>query len=99
MYKEYLPVDPDFYDIIDNLKNKGNSILIHYFSPDNELDDARGIIKGLITNPSREKYLALDSGDNIRLDRIIALNGRPGPAYDEYDAYALACLDCRGTID
>jgi hypothetical protein len=35
----------------------------------------------------------------IRLDRIIVFNGKPGPAYDEYDSYALACLDCTGGMD
>jgi len=27
------------------------------------------------------------------------INGKPGPAYDEYDRYGLACLDCGGGMD
>ena len=32
----------------------------------------------------------------IRIDRIITLFGKPGAAYDEYDAFANACMDCSG---
>ncbi len=27
------------------------------------------------------------------------IKGKPGPAYDEYDAFALACLDCNVQSD
>jgi hypothetical protein len=32
----------------------------------------------------------------IRVDRIITVFGKPGAAFDEYDAYANACLSCTG---
>jgi hypothetical protein len=35
-------------------------------------------------------------GEQVRLDRIITINGKPGPAFDEYDNYANACLSCQG---
>jgi hypothetical protein len=59
----------------------------------------------LIKKEAFEEYLVFDSGDEVRIDRIITINGIPGPAYDEYDAFALACLNCnvgadgRGTED
>ena len=99
MNKEYSPIDPDFYDVIESVKEKNVSILVHYFGSENEINDAKGIITGIITNKRHEEYLALDSDDKVRLDRIIALSGKPGPAYDEYDNYSLACLDCTGGMD
>lgn len=99
MSKEYLPIDPDFYDVIENVKGNNVSILVHYFGSENEINDAKGMIKGIRTNDRHEEYLVLDSDENVRLDRIIALSGKPGPAYDEYDSYALACLDCTGGMD
>lgn len=38
----------------------------------------------------------LDNNEHIRIDRIITLFGKPGAAYDEYDAFANACLNCAG---
>jgi len=35
-------------------------------------------------------------GEQVRLDCIITINGKPGPAFDEYDSYANACLSCQG---
>lgn len=91
-----MPVDPDFYDVIVILQNTKDPILIHYFGSKNELNSANGVIMGIINGKKHEEYLALNSGEAVRLDRIITLNGRPGPAFDEYDSYALACLDCMG---
>jgi hypothetical protein len=99
MYDNYSPVDPDFYDAIENVKEIGAPVLVHYFSQENQLNDARGTIKGVVRNAEHEEFLVLDSCDNVRLDRIITLNGRPGPAFDEYDSYSLACLDCNGGMD
>jgi hypothetical protein len=99
MYTEYSPIDPDFYDVIESVKKKNVSILIHYFGLENELNDARGEIMEITINKKHEEYLVLNSRDTVRLDRIIVLNGRPGPAFDEYDSYALACLDCTGGME
>lgn len=99
MYNEYTPIDPDFYEVIEMVKNKKAPVLIHYFNPENELADAKGLINGVGINKKHEEFLTLESGDKVRLDRLITLNGRPGPAYGEYDSYALACLECTGGMD
>jgi len=99
MYKTYSPVVPDFYDIIESVRKKNISIKVHYFGPENELNDANGVMKGITINSKNEEYLELNSDETVRLDRIITLNGKPGPAFDEYDSYALACLDCMGGMD
>lgn len=99
MYSEYMPVNPDYYDILEiEMKISGPS-LVHFFGPENELDDARGSISGIIINEKREEFLLLDQDQKIRLDRIITINGKPGPAFDEYDSYARACMDCRAGLD
>lgn len=98
MENTYSPVNPFFYDLIDREKTKSDSI-VFYFGKDNNLEDAKGRIESIITNKENAEYLLLDTGSLIRLDRIIVINGIPGPAYDEYDAYSLACLDCSGGMD
>ncbi len=96
---KYMPVNPDFYDIINSERPKDKESVVHFFVQGHDVSDIKGKIKELITTPSREEYLVLGNGKKARLDRIIVLNGRPGPAYDEYDSYALACLDCMGGMD
>ena len=99
MNNKYSPVDPWFYELIENFKKENVVLKIHYFSAENEVNEAKGLIKSVIINKKHEEFLSFDSGDNVRLDRIITLNGRPGPAFDEYDSYALACLDCTGGME
>lgn len=91
-YKDaYLPIDPDFLDIIANIKKQDNPIKIHYFGPKDTIEDASGTI-GAFTG-EHDEYLNVDK-TRVRLDKIITLAGRPGPAYEEYDRYANACLTC-----
>lgn len=94
----YLQVSPEYIEILQEL-SIGDEMQIHYFGPAYEWLECRDHIAGLIRNDSGEDYLLLENGIKVRLDRLIAFNGRPGPAFDEYDSYALACLDCMGGMD
>ncbi|MFV0591284.1 MAG: hypothetical protein ACK5M7_07860 [Draconibacterium sp.] len=95
MTSSYLPVDPYFLEVIAREKAKSDYIVVHYFDLQNEWKDIKGRMHSLITVNRFEEFLLMEDGQKIRIDRIIVLNGRPGPAYDEYDSFALACLDCR----
>lgn len=94
----YTPVAPVYYDMIEAEKEKPFS-KIFYFSFGTDLEEASGKITGVEKNDSNDEFLCFDSGDKARLDRIITINGKPGPAYDEYDRYALACLDCSSGME
>lgn len=89
----FSPVYPVFYDILSEEQEKDISRVI-YFGDENEIEEANGKITGLVTREAHQEYLQFDSGEEARIDRIIVINGKPGPAYDEYDAFALACLNC-----
>ncbi len=95
----YRPVNPDFYEVITSEKQKNKISRIHYFMDGTQLGDLTGILKEIRITQNRAEYLVLENGLKARLDRIIVLNGIPGPAYDEYDDYASACLDCMGGMD
>lgn len=86
-------VDPVYDEIFAREKEKEFSKVI-YFGKDTELEEAAGKITGLQKNEINEEYLCFESGEEVRIDRIISINGIPGPAFDEYDRLALACLDC-----
>ncbi len=98
MKTQFSPVNPVFYDIFSEEQQKGFG-KVFYFGNETELEEAKGIITGLIKKEIFEEYLVFDSGNEVRIDRIITINGIPGPAYDEYDAYALACLNCNVQAD
>lgn len=93
MKTNFSPVNPDYYDLFSEEQEKESS-KVFYFGNGTDVEEAKGKITGLVKKEAFEEYLAFDSGHEVRIDRIITINGKPGPAYDEYDAYALACLDC-----
>lgn len=93
-YSKYLPVDPDFYDILEATVHKNEVQNIFFFLPNNTLGQAKGEYLGIDENSDGE-FMILSDSDHVRLDRIITINGKPGPAFDEYDNYANECLSCK----
>lgn len=98
METDFSPIHPDYYDLFSKEQEKEFS-KVFYFGTGSDVEEAKGKITGLVKKDAFEEYLAFDSGDEVRVDRIITVNGKPGPAYDEYDAYALACLNCNVPAD
>ena len=92
------PIPYEYYEILTEAREQGKSGKIHYFDADEQVEEANGKIIDWKGSTDGE-YLNLDSGQSVRLDRIITIYGRPGPSYDRYDAYANACLDCMGGMD
>lgn len=73
--------------------------MVHYFDSNGEVNDARGELEKILKIEKKGEFLQFRNNKQVRLDRIITINGRPGPAYDEYDSYALQCLECMGGMD
>lgn len=86
-------VDPVYDEIFAKEKEKSVSRVI-YFGNGTNLEEVKGKITGNWKNDLNEEFLCFDTGEQVRIDRIISVNGIPGPAYQEYDNYGLACLDC-----
>jgi hypothetical protein len=93
MKTDFIFVDPVYDEIFAREQKKDHSKVI-YFGKGINLEETKGKITGNIKNNLNEEYLCFDSGAEVRIDRIISINGIPGPAYGEYDNYGLACLDC-----
>jgi hypothetical protein len=98
MKSQYLPVDPDFSEQFEKTIFGNNPMNIHYFEKGTEVKTVNGLAKKVVSE-KKGKFIVFENGQRIRFDRIIVFNGKPGPAYDEYDSYALACLDCMGGMD
>lgn len=97
-YQSYMPVVPDFYEIVESIFKENKIFKVFYFDPKLEIQESKGIFTGLVKSKDGE-YLGIENSNNVRLDRIITVNGKPGPAFDEYDAYANACLSCQAGYD
>jgi hypothetical protein len=93
---DYLPVQWEHRELIEEHLQKQTSGKIFYFCTVEGICVAEGAVKILEDVSNEGMFLTLESGKKIRIDRIITLFGKPGAAYDEYDAYANACMDCMG---
>jgi hypothetical protein len=97
-YSSYTPIDPDFYDIFGELAEKNPGFRVFYFLPDQTLGEAKGEYNR-IEESDKGEFMIIKDEEPVRIDRIITVNGKPGPAFDEYIAYADACLSCQAGYD
>ncbi len=96
MKTSYLPIDPEYHELFKEQMAKGEARVIYFaFSDEPELEESRGEIIKIEENRYEGAILLFDNGSKVRLDRVVVINGIPGPAYDEYDSYALAPLTCK----
>ena len=95
-HSDYLPVDSDFVKAVQALEKAVGKAKIFFFTGAGGIDSVTGRV-AKVRDTGREASCVV-ADKTVRLDRIITLNGRPGPAYDDYDAYANACLNCNQDI-
>jgi hypothetical protein len=98
MMSAYLPVQHIYKEIIQEEIRKNSSGKVFYFDAQDQVADAEGRITSL-KEIAQGYFIEMDPAASIRIDRIITLFGKPGPAYDAYDAFANACMDCSGGDD
>jgi hypothetical protein len=91
----YTPVEWVYREVIQEQIEKKTSGKVFFFGKGQEICEGKGIILELKEVESEGLYIFLDTGMRIRIDRIITLFGKPGAAYDEYEAYANTCSDCK----
>lgn len=92
----YLPVAWEYREIIEEQINKKSKGKVFYFGEDNKVEETQGTVVEMTEEKGAGMFIIMDTGFRIRIDRIITLFGKIGAAYDEYDAYANACMDCMG---
>jgi hypothetical protein len=97
-YSSYTPIDPDFYDRVKEIAEMNSVFRVFYFLPDQSLGEANGEYRRIEESVDGE-FMFLKDAEPVRIDRIITVNGKPGPSYDEYIAYADACLSCKAGYD
>ena len=80
----YKPIDCNFYDILEALSTRKRYVRIQYKTEIDEFQSEDSIIRDLYIKQGYE-YLLLTSGTEIRLDRLIKVDGHflPGSGFDE----------------
>jgi hypothetical protein len=100
MKPKYMPVDSGYFEIFDREMEKDEARVIYFaFANEPELEECNGKIIRVDDQGKEGQFLLFENEDQVRLDRIIVINGKPGPAYDEYDSYALTPLTCQAGYD
>ncbi|MGC1243702.1 MAG: hypothetical protein WA874_19055 [Chryseosolibacter sp.] len=99
MDSSYTPVQYVYKEVIAEEIEKGTIGKIFYFSEGSMVEEVQGSIARLEEVEKKGEFITMDPEAQVRIDRIITLFGKPGAAFDEYDAYANACLDCKGGYD
>lgn len=78
--QNYQPVPAAFRaEVLDYLTRR-KYIRIHYFNPYHEYIFTTAIIKQFCEQDGAE-YIALSTGEQLRLDWIVRLDGKPAPGY------------------
>ncbi|MFD1769867.1 hypothetical protein [Sphingobacterium suaedae] len=93
---EYLPVAWEYVEIIEKFVRNQKEGKVFFFDEKGDVGETFGKIMGIEDRKNEGMFIELDRGVSIRIDRIITLFGKIGAAYDLYNAYADACMDCLG---
>jgi len=96
MESSYSPVAWVFREVIQEEQAKKTEGQVCYFGNGKEIRSSSGLINDMKDLPKEGIFISMSDESTIRIDRIITLFGKPGAAFDEYDAYGNACMDCMG---
>lgn len=95
----YLPIAWEYREVIEEQIAKETRGKVFFFSAADGIGEAEGRAVELKDVSGAGLFLVLDNGTEVRADRIITLFGKPGAAFDEYQAYGNSCMDCTGGYD
>ncbi len=94
----YTPVAYEFREIIEDQITQETTGKIFFWSDSKMIEEASGRLLRLDDIAGKGMFVTLDTGAQIRIDRIITLFGKPGAGFDEYDAFANQCLSCTAGV-
>jgi Rho-binding antiterminator len=82
MSTTYKSIDPVFREELEALVAKRAAARLQFYTDIREFITLHATLKALVTKGA-EEYLVLTTGEEVRLDRIVRVNDRPAPGYDE----------------
>ncbi|PTX21530.1 Rho-binding antiterminator [Pontibacter mucosus] len=82
MTTTYKPIDRTYFNHLKALADSRAGVRLQYYTDIREFITQFVTLKGLATK-GEEEYLLLASGEEVRLDRIVRVDDKPAPGYDE----------------
>jgi Rho-binding antiterminator len=82
--KDYKLVDSGFRREVQKLAQEKQFVDIDYISDLKELLPKRAMIHEMFSRDEAE-FIKLGSGEEIRLDKLVRINGKVSPGYSDYD--------------
>jgi Rho-binding antiterminator len=73
--KPYSPISCSFYDELEAAATRRELVIVDFWGADNTQQQTQSFIKNLYTK-SKEEFVELENNTTIRLDQIIAINGK-----------------------
>lgn len=71
---DYQPISCEFHDVLESLATTRQAAEVEYRDTDGSLRNVRAVIRDVYVRDHAE-YLVLSSGETLRLDRLVAVNG------------------------
>ncbi len=96
MRDTFTPVAYEYREVIAEQMAKGTSGKVFFFDGDDKVEEAVGSVVACEEINGEGIFIKLDSNARVRIDKIITLFGKPGAAYDRYEALGNVCLNCTG---
>ena len=90
----FTPVAYEFRELIAHHVGDGFEGRIFFFNRTGVFDSVDGRVVALEEIQGAGMFIRLEPFAIVRIDRVITLFGKPGPAYDEYDRLGNRCMEC-----
>ena len=71
---DYKPISCEFHEVLESLAMTHKNADVEYLNTDGELRMINGVIRDVYARGGVE-FLALSSGDTLRLDQLVSVNG------------------------
>ena len=82
MSDNYTPIDPAFCKVLRELVAQRASVRLQFYTDIHEFITRHATFKELLSRGD-EQYLVLTTGEEVRLDRVVRVNDKPAPGYNE----------------
>ena len=77
---DYKPISCNFYDELEAIATLKTTCVLQYYQDNGSIGHHQGIIINLYTR-NKEEFLVMKDGFELRLDRIIEVNGKKLSGY------------------
>ncbi len=87
---EYTPINCSYHDILLAKATEKTYCKIQYFTEIHEFMTINSLVKDIFTK-EKEEFMALATGEKIRLDRVVSIGGVFAPQFAHYQDFSCDC--------